>query len=144
MWRGHACQFYVYFSRVALPPYEIFIIMAFYLYKHISYAIFPSRIGDIKYYTFLVQIMNNEIIKECNIFGIFLPCALKAKLESTGSRFITIFYSEYYDVWIWHSGITWLCIWLSTRCIISTENIFRRRNQKFVKVDDAPWMKHGF
>ena len=39
-----------------------------YLNKHVSYAIFPTRIGDIKYNTFIVQIMNVEIIKECVIF----------------------------------------------------------------------------
>ena len=40
----------------------------YYLNKHVSYAIFPTRIGDIKYNTFMVQIMNVEIIKECVIF----------------------------------------------------------------------------
>ena len=44
--------------------------VGYYLYKHISDAIFPSRVGNIKYNTFMVQILNDEIIKERKIFKI--------------------------------------------------------------------------
>ena len=42
----------------------------YYLYKHISYAVFPSRIGNIKYNTFMIQILNDEIIKKRKTFKI--------------------------------------------------------------------------
>ena len=122
--------------------------MAFYLYKHISYAIFPSRIGDIKYYTFLVQIMNNEIIKESKIFEIFclVPSRQNWNQPVLGSLqyFILNITTSEYDILELHGFVFYVQHAVIKCCITLVENILRRRNQKFVKVDDAPWMKHGF